>query len=303
MFKKVFNFLKKPNELFSCFVYIFLIIFAGISIVTSKYTNSTILMSIIYGIFGTIFFYSLYLFIAFDFKNLRNFFKNKISKVTEKNKFVYRLVYDTHFKMMLSLVVSIIFTIFFVAYNTFAGIYYKSIWNGSISVYYLLLLGIRCVILLNEHKISEQNFLHKKAEISRAKIFKSEGLMLLLCDIALVVPVTLLVLFMKDVNMPVWVAIANAAYTFYKVIGCIISFAKSRKNNIVTVRGVKNLNLTDAMVSLLSLENIMIITFSESRENSMFILIAVSAFIIMVLSTAIAIMTYIRGKRMVYKLK
>lgn len=261
-------------------------------------------MVVAYSGMGVTFFYCLYLFIVFDFKKIKNFYKKTKDSLYEKSKFVSLFSSDKYFRTMVSTMFSLMMSLCFVIYNAVVGLVYHSVWNGSISVYYGFLVAIRVLFLVGEYKISiKDNFSKGEKDLRRAKMLKLEGILLLLLNLALVVPVSLLAMSKKQVNLPMWVAIANATYTFYKITICIISFIKTRNDLNLSVKGIKNLSLTSAGVSLLSLENTMIITFSETVDNSMQIIMILSALAIMILNIVVAVITLKNGKKEIKKLK
>lgn len=296
--KNIYSFLKQPNLIFTLFCYTLFIIFSVVAIVFSCLNFSTAILSCIYGAMGITFFYCVYLFIRFDYKKIKSYFKQVKNKLTKKSKLIDRLFNDSYFRTMCATSFSLFLGICFVSYNIFAGLYYNSIWNTSIAIFYTILVAIRVLILINEYKITHSKN-QNPSDIQRNRIntFYIEGILLLCVNITLIAPVTLLATSQKQVNLPMWVAIANAGYTFYKVTACIYSFVRSRKNKNLSIIGIKNLNLTSASVSLLSLENTMIITFSEVVESSMQTLIIISAFAVMVLNIWVALDTLIKGKK------
>lgn len=296
--KNIFQFLKKPNAIFSCLCYGLFFTFTILSFVFLACNVNMIFMYIAYSFMGVTFFYCCYLFIMHDFKKIKLFFKNLKLKIASKNKFLNKLFYDIYYRTILFTCFSLFLGICFVGYNAFAGFYYQSIWNGSISVYYALLVIIRIVFLLCENKIlHNENISEIEKNFKRAKIFKTEGILLICVNVALIVPITLLATSQKDVNLPMWIAIADACFTFYKMTVCIYSFVKTRKNDNLAIKGIKNLNLISACVSLLSLENTMIITFSTEIEGGMKILMILSSFLVFVINMWISIATIITGNK------
>lgn len=257
----------------------------------------------LYGGLGITFFYCAYLFIRFDFKKIRLACKNAKGKLSQKSKLLNKLFNDIYFRTILGTCLSLFLGICFVVYNAFAGIYYHSVWNGSISVYYGLLVVIKISFLYGEFSLVKKGLSQEETEFKRAKMFRLEGVLLLLVNIALICPITLLALSKKEVNLPVWVAIASACYTFYKMIVCTHSFIKTRRQDNLSIKGLKNLNLMGALVTLLSLENTMIITFSEGEMEGMKILMIISSLIVMVLLLTLATLTFIKGKKEVNKLQ
>lgn len=79
----------------------------------------------------------------------------------------------------------------FALYNGVLGIVYRSIWNGSICVYYFLLAGIRAIIVhLYRNKAASQS---KRAAAHRRKVYFATHMVLILMNISLVVPITVMV--------------------------------------------------------------------------------------------------------------
>lgn len=244
------------------------------------------------------FFYSAYLLIRFDFKNIVSGYKSTKSKLSQKFTFVKRFFNESDFRTLSNNVIGLNLGLCFVLYSAIIGIIFHSIWDISFSIYYLLLVLIRLLIMLCEQRISKnENMVSTEKELNRAKVLRLEGLLLIFVSIALVVPVTLLAMLQKEVVFPMWIAIANACYAFYKIIDCTYSFIKNKNNNNLSIKGIKNLNLIGALVSMLTLENAMIMTFSVSIEESMKIMLILSALAVMVINSIIAIMTFIDGNK------
>lgn len=294
--KKIYDFVKKPNMLFSCISYVLFFAFAVLTIIFLAIDMSSGLMIVCYASLGVTFFYDLYLFIVYDYKKLKAYSKQKFEALTQKSKVVNRFTNDIYFRTMTTSSFSLFWSFCFVAYNAFAGLYYHSMWNGSIAIYYGFLVGIRILFLFGEYKIAKGDFSQECKEIKRAKMFRLEGILLLCLNIVLVVPITMLALQKKEVNLPMWVAIVNATYTFYKMTMCAVAYFRTRKNDILSIRGLKKLNLTDAFVSLLSLENTMIITFSNEQTGDMSMLMIISCFVVLLVNVWIALSTYLKGK-------
>lgn len=302
--KRIYEFLKKPNILFTCISYILFAIFTTLAFVCLGLNSSEVLLSIMYSGMGITFFYCVYLFVRYDYRRIKQGINNLKEKLSKKSKFLNKVFNDSYFRTIFATIFSFILGIGFVGYNAFAGIYYQSIWNGTISVYYAFLVCFRIIFLSSEFSINKNiDLTDQQKDLKRAKMFKLEGILLICVNIALLVPVTLLAMSKKDVDLPMQVAIANACFTFYKMIVCVYGFVKSRKNDNLAVKGIKNLNLTSGLVSLLTLENTMIITFSESVEYSMKMLIIISAFVVVLFNFWIAIATFLKGRKQTKALK
>ena len=293
---EIYQFLIKPTKAVSLLCYGLFLLFSIVSIILACTIPSSILTTIFYSGMGITFFYCAYLFIRYDYKKVRDSYRKTKAWLSSKSKFLNRLINDSYFSTMLGTILSLILGVGFVAYNAVAGLIYHSVWNGSISIYYGFLVAIRVLILASELYLHKKDLSGTEKELFRTKIFIAEGVLLLLLNVALIAPVTILALSKKQVSMPMWVAIADACYTFYKVIACVYSFVKHRKNSNLSIKGIKRLNLTCATISTLSLENTMILTFSENPSD-MQLLMIMSALAVMLINLSVALLTYLGGKK------
>ncbi len=155
-----------------------------------------------------------------------------------------------------------LFTTFaFLVYNFALGAIYKTIWNFSISFYYLILLGLRTVIIFKEKSWRYAQTRVKKQ--NQLRLFRFITKILLLMDLALIVPISLMVLSQRKVSIGMIPAIGTAAYTTYKVTFATINYFKTRGQKNLSLFGLKIINLKDAIVSILTLQNTMVMVFSD----------------------------------------
>ena len=188
-------------------------------------------------------------------------------------------------------IISLIMCFAFIVFNAFLGIYYLSIWNGTISVYYIFLLLIRLIILINESKIRDYEE-NKKIE-KRNKLFYISFIFLIILDISLIVPITLMVFNERSYNFGLIPAISLAAYTTYKITATIITYKRNRSNENISFRELKALDLIDAIISILTLQNTLIIA-NNGFDNKMYILTCITSFIAILLIITITIVLFVR---------
>ncbi len=175
---------------------------------------------------------------------------------------------DYVFKTMTSSIISFSVTILFALYNGFLGISLSSVWHGSICVFYLLLIAIRGMILLNE------------STYCRGKTFTISSIMLLVLNLALILPISLMVTFEKPVNIGLIPAIAMAAYTTYKftIASVHIHKQKRSKHSNILITELRTINFIDALVSILTLQNTLImVNQTKSSVKDMLTLSAISS--------------------------
>lgn len=186
---------------------------------------------------------------------------------------------EYRFKIMFN--ISMIITLFFAIYNFIMGLIYNYIWNISVSIYYLLLTLIRIYI--------EIIYLKKKDNKVHHII---QSIVLLLINISLLLPISLLVLNQKQVNNNSIMAITVATYTTYKIINSVLNYKKAQNENN-TIKIIRIISLLDALFAILNLQNTLVVTFGQIEE--MIILISVSSFLIALLMIIISLKNLINN--------
>ncbi|MDY2888073.1 MAG: hypothetical protein SOU19_00730 [Candidatus Caccosoma sp.] len=207
-------------------------------------------------------------------------------KLKFKNKFLNKYSSDYEYRFIVNTIISFVFTIFFAFYNLLIGIYYKTQFNISISVYYFLLIIIRIVAFVNELKERKNNKPYKGLNVIQAII-------MLLMNISLFAPVTIMVFGKRVVNYGTISAITVATYTTFKVISTIIAYFKKKKYTIINIKMFKTIKLQDSLLSSLTLQNTLVMTFNKEAFESIQTLIAISSFLIVSLMIFISIRTLI----------
>lgn len=193
---------------------------------------------------------------------------------------------DFNFKTLINAAGSFFITTAFALYNGFLGIYYRSVWNGCICVYYILLAVTRGIIPITEKKNLSRA---EKADAYRNRTFKITSVVILLMNLALVVPISLMVLDSRPVNMGLIPAIAMAAYTTYKVVIASVNIKRMKRSSNILVRELRTINFIDALVSVLTLQNTLIIVNRTEETGDMFVLTAVSSAAIYLVILALSV--------------
>lgn len=206
-----------------------------------------------------------------------------------KNDYIFKTVAGSFFSFMI--------TVVFALYNGFLGIYIRSIWNESMCIFYLLLALTRGLILLFGKKSKGRG--SGKKPYSRYGIFIISTVMLLVFNIAVIFPIYLMVMFRKPVNMGLIPAIGMAAYTTYKITMSVIHIfvQKRRGNNNIFIEELRTINFIDALVSILTLQNTLIMVKMEHVTERMLSLCAVSSGVIYIIIVSITIRLLVSGIR------
>ena len=170
----------------------------------------------------------------------------------------------------LSLYFSILITLCFAAYNAFLGINYLAIWNGSIAVYYILLLVVKCIVCFRSNKVDK-----KTRDLSLHKYVLS-SLLIVTITIALIVPSVLMINHQRPVNLDMIAAITVATFTTYKITIAIKNYFSYRNKDNLFNKQISTINLVSAIVSILTLQNTLIMISEEGYTENMKILTIVS---------------------------
>lgn len=182
-------------------------------------------------------------------------------------------------------------TIMFALYNGGLGIWRASLWHGSICIYYILLSLLRGILLVSERESRRKQ--PETAERLRKRIFCVTSGIVLAMNTALAAPVSLMVLDQRPIQMSIVPAITSAAYTTYKIIASVVKW--KRTNGTILDQELSMIRLVDALVSVLVLQNTLIITVDGGISPRLFQLTAISSAGIFLLIFAVSVFWFAQG--------
>lgn len=198
---------------------------------------------------------------------------------------------DYDFKTVTAALASLFVTALFALYNGFLGVYRASLWHGSICVYYLVLVILRGIIISSRSRTDRSS----TPERFRKRIYITSAALLLLLNVCLIVPVSLMVVRQKPVDLTLIQAIAMAAYTTYKVIMASVNL-KNRKRSVDSlVRLLRTISFIEALVSVLTLQNTLIMVNMKSESSEMLTLSAITSAAIMLAVLALSFSAMMNG--------
>lgn len=198
---------------------------------------------------------------------------------------------DYDFKTVTASFGSVTVTVLFAFYNGFLGVHHASLWHGTICAYYLVLSLLRGFIVLSEKKIKGS-----EAETQeRNKVYLISTALLFVLNLSLIVPVSLLVLLQKPVKMSLIPAIAMASYTTYKIVMASVNLKKRKKSENRLIRLLRTINFIDALVSILTLQNTLIMVNLKGEGNQMLTLSAFTSAAIMLTVLVLSVVAIRKG--------
>ncbi|MGN0783533.1 MAG: hypothetical protein ACI4M0_04240 [Christensenellales bacterium] len=195
--------------------------------------------------------------------------KSRTKTLIRKNSLFTKLTEQYGFKTVFFSVISLVMTVAFAVMNGVSAIRYKSVWYASLTGYYALLIIFRSGVLLAERFVNKK---FSKEDENNAlglwKIHLASGAFLILLEIAMMVVITLRLTSETVTPGGQIMAIANATYTFFKIITAGFNIAKARRFDHPVIQSLRNLNFADACMSMVSLTVLLIATFSETAEHA-----------------------------------
>ena len=172
-------------------------------------------------------------------------------------------------------------TVLFALYHGYLGLRYGSPWHGSIGIFYLLLMAVRGSILLTEKR--SQVRAQAAQHACRRRTFLISSILLLVLDLALIAPISMMAVLDKPVSIGLIPAIAMAAYTTWKITMASIHVARQRRRSSgnILVAELRTVNFIDALVAILTLQNpLIMVNQNTADENVMLPLSAASSAVI-----------------------
>lgn len=205
---------------------------------------------------------------------------------------------DYIYQTLMSSAVSFGCTALFALYNGYLGLRYGSVWHGSIGIFYLLLMVIRGIVLLTEMR--NQTRLAAEQNRCRRRIFLISSVLLLVLDLTLILPISMMVVLDKPVSMGLIPAIAMAVYTTWKITMASIHVGRQRRRSggNILVAELRTVNFIDALVAILALQNTLIMVKRTTMdENAMLPLSAASSAVIYAVIVVITVGMLRKGLR------
>ncbi len=159
-------------------------------------------------------------------------------------------------------------TICFAVFNGAYGIIYKSIWYGIFAIYYII-LSTQKVLLLIFYRHIYKKYNKDTIILERKKliIYLLNGILFIPLTITLSIIISIFFTKYNPSTTSTILAIAIATYTFYKITLAIFNIRKANiiKDNILQT--LRNINLVEAIISIVLLTNTLITTFGTLKGD------------------------------------
>lgn len=200
----------------------------------------------------------------------------------ENNKYLKLWSSDPRLRVNVSLCGNVAWNGAYAALQLGTAVYHRSAWFYSLFMYYALLALMRFFIV--KHTLRHEPGKHMAREL---KYYRICGIVFLIMNLSLSGMMLYMIRDGRVMQHSEITTIAMAAYTFTTLTFAIINVFRYKKYNSPAMSAAKAISLASALVSMLTLENTMLNTFSKAEitkgVQTMFLSLsggAISAFVI-----------------------
>lgn len=159
-----------------------------------------------------------------------------------------------------------------VAYGVYNGVIalmrFMPVWYGALAGYYIMLACMRGGIVLyhgNRYRKKQE-----RKEVLEIKKFRNSGILLILLITSLSAAILQMVTTDAGFHKPGLMIYVAATYTCIKVTTSIVNFVRAKKQDDYTVAALRNVNVADAAVSILTLQTAMFFEFGGEMNTALF---------------------------------
>lgn len=218
-----------------------------------------------------------------------------------RNKYGNIYLNDDKLRAKISLYQGLFVNLLFVAFYVFTSWRYSSVWFGAVAGYYIVLSGIRFVLLRSVRKTRGQDDRNKRY-IGELKTYRFCGYLM----IALISVMSGMIIQMIWQNKGyVYSGITifvSATYAFYQMIIAIMNMIKFRKMENPSLSAAKMIGFAGALMSMYALQTAMITQFGIGQETFKQIMNGVTGASVFLIVLLMAVYMVIRASKMLKKL-
>lgn len=189
----------------------------------------------------------------------QNINKHPLVKKALNTPLVGRYLGEAMFRTEAALYQGFFVNLLYAGIKMLSGILYNSVWFITLAVYYIFLAIMRASLL---HYVRKSG----KNIVSEWRRYRLCGMILLFMNIALMGIVILVVHQNSGFEYPGMLIYVMAMYAFYAAIMAVWNVVKFRRYGSPVMSAAKVINLTAALVSMLSLETAMLTQFGAAND-------------------------------------
>ena len=254
-FNKIWNKIKNPCGIWIAIFYVlFTFVTAGTIVLVCLVKEQTVWHYILYAIATIMLSYFVYTMIIFVPK-----MKQGIIRSMQKYNFTNKLLKDYGYRTIVFSVISFILNVAYISFVIIMAIMSKTAWYFTICAYYIVLAFMKGNVFYSKRKYG--------TEIKEAKALRFSGIMFVVMTIVFSGVIVLIYKANHYFEYAGLLIYAVAAFTFYKLSLGIYNIFKARKHDSLYVQNIRNINLANALISIIMLQVAMFQAFSPSSNS------------------------------------
>ena len=186
----------------------------------------------------------------------------RLMRTLHRNAHAARYLDDPLFRAEINLYLGTAVNALYIFIKFFTGVALRSGWLIAFALYYVVLTVLRASLVnyVRQHEMKRD----LRAEYRRYRLV---GILLLGLNVVLSGIISRMIAHNDAYDYPGILIYAMAAYTFYAVILSVIALVRFRRHGSPILSAIKVVNLTAALVALLSLEATMLQRFGKPDDG------------------------------------
>lgn len=279
------KFIKNPGKWLWAFYGALLAVMCAMTVATIFWSAETPVVYVLSAVLLALVIYC----VIFTVKYVRAF----ISRKEHKHRFTAKLAGDYGFRTRLFSGITFVINVAYAVFQTVMAIIYRSMWYITFAVYYSMLCAA-----VGRDAMAYRRYSGDSSALQRSKLstYFICGILLILLSAA---PNTtffyMTVISDASFRYAGLTIYVMAIYAFYKMISAIVNLTKAKNFNDYGVQALRNINFTDALVSVFAMQTAMIATFSAEGDNSLRPMNSVMAIIVCLVTLGMGIHMIIKS--------
>ncbi len=263
-FKKAFELFKSPSTtvIITAYILSVILIISALVILAFDYTGTPLayLAYALFALSAIALAYSVYITVRFAPR-----IKASILALLKKNRDINRFLEQYSFRTLTLAALSLVLNVGYSAVFAVSAVMSRSVWYGSLALYYLLLTAMRGGIVFYHGR--RRTLSERESERIELAKYRTTGIILSVMPIALSFAIAEMVSGEHGYSYGGFLIYAVAAYTFWKITMSVINLVRVRKNEDVTIKAIRSVGFADSVVSVIALQSAMFNSFSSGGEN------------------------------------
>ena len=253
-FKNMWNKIKTPHGIWTVlFCVFFALITVGTIILVILVPKQTILHYILYVFAAFALTYFVYTMVIFAPK-----MKDNTIKFLQRHNFTNKLLVDYGYRTIVSAIFSFILNVAYISLILVMAIMSKPAWYFIITFYYIILAFMKGNVLHSKRKYG--------TDIKQARALRFSGIMFVVMTIVFSGVLVLIYKTNRHFEYTGLLIYAVAVFTFYKLTLAIYNIFKARKQNDLYIENIRNINLANALISIIILQVAMFQAFAPKHN-------------------------------------